>query len=70
MTTEDVAIAKNGPVRSLDRFIGALRELEAKKATVAYELSAMETTVEGATAQMTYTNSGVAKTGDSQQRIR
>jgi hypothetical protein len=63
-------IVEDGPVLSLDAFLDAIRKLKAKEATIAYDLSDIEGTVEGATAWGTYTNRGVAETGSRRQRIR
>jgi ketosteroid isomerase-like protein len=70
LTTEDVVIVEDGPVLPLDAFLDAIRKLEKKEATITYELSDIEMTVEGAIAWGTYTNRGVAEMGPRRQRIR
>lgn len=63
LTTGEFVLIENGSVWSLDTSLKTLKNYESKGAKMVHKLSDIETTVEGSTAWMTYSNSGVITVG-------
>lgn len=66
ITSENYVLIENGPIWTVDSLITMMKQFQGK-ATISYEFSDMETTVQGPTAWMSYKNNGTMNFGDRQQ---
>ncbi len=68
ITSEDYTLIENGPIWTVDSLIHLVQQFE-DQATLSYDFSNMETTVEGEIAWMTYKNNGHFKMPDGERNF-
>lgn len=68
ITAEDYILIENGPIWTVDSLINLVQQFEGQ-ATLSYDFSSRETTVEGEMAWMTYKNNGVMKMPDGERHF-
>lgn len=68
ITSDDYTLIEDGPVWTVDSLVNRMEQLEGE-AELSYELSDIETTVEGGTAWMKYQNNGVITRGGHEEHF-
>ena len=68
ITSADFVLIENGPVWDTEKFIGFIKQFE-EDATISYEFSDMQMTIDGSTAWMVYKNKGVMNRGNEQRQF-